>query len=73
MLTTPAESWPCDADAYIAEQCGLECALDEALSRLAARGTWKVWRSHLDGAECYDAEEYRRHVVVSEQQMKQQG
>lgn len=59
-----SEARPQELDPYILEQAALEEALQEALSRLTARNTWKVWRSHVDGKEYYDAEEYRRHVVV---------
>lgn len=64
-LAAPAEAWGGEPDPYLLEQVRLEAALEEALARLAARSTWKVWRGHLDGAEFYDAEEFRKHIVVS--------
>lgn len=41
----------------------LDEILEEAMSRLKRKGTWKIWRWPLDDTEFFDAETFRQHVL----------
>ena len=56
-----------EVDPWTQEQLKAESTLNDAISRLEEKGTWKRWSCHicpLGGAYYYDAEAYREHMMT---------